>query len=185
MSGPRAPQGLRHEPEVTPLKLEEPLTGDEWAIVQHPNVGILYKVDKWEQIAVRKLDMDNAEAADRRIVLVLLRSKATGADVWFGSTHLSTLWPWWRRHQARKVVGLLKTLPNNGIQRSVVMGDLNDYAQHDSTSVRQVFAEAGFYELRVRLSEAQMTGDRARTHHQFDLLTPRDSRQIDVVFTPR
>ena len=165
-------------------KLRE-LTGVEWAMVRHPNVGILYKVGRWEQLAVRKLDMDNSNETDRRIVLVLLRSKATGAEVWFGSTQLSTLWPWWRRYQARKVVALLRTLPNNGIQRSVVMGDLNDYAQHDSTSVRQVFAEAGFYELRVRLSDAQMIGDRARTHHQFDRLTRRDSRQIDAILTPR
>ena len=96
-----------------------------------------------------------------------------------------TVGKWWRRYQARKVVALLRTLPNNGMQRSVVMGDLNDYAQHDSTSVRQVFAGAGFYELRVRLSDAQMTGDRARTHHQFGRLTPRDSRQIDAILTPR
>ena len=165
-------------------KLRE-LTGVEWAIVRHPNVGILYKVGKWEQLAVRKLDMDNSDQPDRRIVAVLLRNRATGAKVWFGSTQLSTVSPWWRRYQAHKVVALLKTLPNNGMRRTVVMGDLNDYAQHDSTSVRQVFAGAGFYELRVRLSDAQMIGDSLRTHHLFDRLTPRDSRQIDAILTPR
>jgi endonuclease/exonuclease/phosphatase family metal-dependent hydrolase len=165
-------------------KLRE-LTGAEWAIVRHPNVGVLYKVGRWEQVAVRKLDMDNSDQSDRRFVAVLLRNRATGAKVWFGSTHLSTVSPWWRRYQAREIVALLKTLPNNGIRRTVMTGDLNDYAHHDSTGVRQVFAGAGFYELRVRLSDAQMVGDSLRTHHQFDRLTPRDSRQIDAILTAR
>jgi hypothetical protein len=30
MSGPRAPQRLRHEPQCTPLKFEEPLTVPEF-----------------------------------------------------------------------------------------------------------------------------------------------------------
>src|SRR5215217_6848375 len=55
-------------------KLRERI-GVQWAIVRHSNLEILYKVGKWEQVAVRRPDMDNADGVDRRIVLVQLRRR--------------------------------------------------------------------------------------------------------------
>jgi len=60
--------------EYLVIKLRE-RTGVQWAIVRHSNLEILYKVGKWEQVAVRRLDMDNADGVDRRIVLVQLRRR--------------------------------------------------------------------------------------------------------------
>jgi endonuclease/exonuclease/phosphatase family metal-dependent hydrolase len=177
------------------------LTGDPWKIVRPSNVAIMYKSDRWTRLTDRRVLMDNGEEMDRRLLVVLLRSIKTGSAFWFGSSHFGVgfeLAPFWRRHQAKKCVEQLTNTPRKATETAipanlfgdirpitVMMGDFNDYAQHDQTGVRQIFAEAGFYELRVRLSDADMAGDTWRTNHSFGKQTLRDSRQIDAIFTPR
>jgi endonuclease/exonuclease/phosphatase family metal-dependent hydrolase len=182
-------------------KLKE-LTGDDWRAFRPFNVGILYKANKWELVAQRSANYD-AEPGEvaRHLALGLFRSKATGAYVWVGSTHLSVNFPLsylWRRRQAAGIIASLKNIkraPNEESvpdalygdirQHAVIMGDFNDYAGRASAGVRKVFDEGGFLEQRDRLSDAEFDGDSLRTNHGFGKATLRDARQIDAIFTPR
>jgi endonuclease/exonuclease/phosphatase family metal-dependent hydrolase len=176
------------------------LTGDPWKLVRPTNVCFMYKSDRWRLLAERRLIMDNGAEADRRFLAILLQSVKTGQAFWFTNCHLGVGIPLasWRRHQARKMIEQLKLTPRKDSEshipaelfgdirnRAVVMGDFNDWAQHASTGVRQVFAEAGMFEQRVHLSDADFAGDTWRTNHGFRKATLRDSRQIDAVFTAR
>jgi hypothetical protein len=175
-------------------------TGDPWEIVRPSNVAIAYKSDRWKLLADRRLIMDNGAEKDRRLLMLLLQSVKTGSAFWFGSSHFGVGLPLaaWRRYQAKKCVEQIRNTPRKAgeehipvelfgdIRRiSVMMGDFNDYPQHDQSGVRQVFAGAGLYELRVRLSDAAFSGDHWRTNHPFGKPTRGDSRQIDIIFTPR
>lgn len=176
------------------------LTGGPWRIVRPSNVAVMFKTDRWRLLAERRLIMDNGAETDRRLLMVLLQSVETGSAFWFGSSHFGVGLPLavWRRYQARKCVEQMTNTPRKATEQglpaglfgdirpiAVMMGDFNDYAQHDQTGVRKVFAGGGFYELRVRLSDADMAGDTWRTNHGFGKMTLRDSRQIDAIFTQR
>jgi endonuclease/exonuclease/phosphatase family metal-dependent hydrolase len=174
-------------------------TGSPWRMVRPSNVCIMYRASTWEFLADRRLIMDNGDEADRRFLALLLRHKGSRRAFWFGNCHLGVglNLAVWRRHQARKIVEQLRNTPRKATenlpeslfgditQRSVVMGDFNDWAQHDAAGVRQVFAGVDMFELRVRLSDEAMAGDRWRTNHDFGKATLADARQIDAIFTPR
>jgi len=173
-------------------------TGDPWKMIRPSNVAVMYKSDRWKLLTERRLVTSEG---NRRLLLLLLRSVKTGEAFWFGSCHLSVgfpLAPLWRRHQASQIVEQLKmtvrkdseaaiesTLFGDIRERTVMMGDFNDWASHTSAGVRQVFSEADMFEQRVRLSDEEFDGDTWRTNHSFRQTSLRDSRQIDAVFTSR
>jgi len=178
------------------------LTGVPWSSVSAPtNVGLMYKADRWRLLATRSWLMDNGADKDRRLVLTLLGSIRTGRCAWFGSTHfgVGSELASWRRYQAEQVVmhlknvlrapadveGIADTYFGDVRKHAVIMGDFNDWAPESEPGVRRVFAVNGMYDLRARLTDAQMSGDSYSTKHTFGKATPHDGRQIDMILTAK
>jgi len=193
-------QECEPEQDAYLLKKLPELTGVPWQAVSAPtNVGLMFKADRWRLLGWRFWLMDNGAENDRRLVLAALQSVKTGEIFWFGSTHFGVNFigeAGWRRYQAEQAVMHLKNvlpspadklrLPVGDVrQRSVIMGDFNDSPPVTEPGVRRVFGQAGFYELRDRLTDAEMHGDSFATHHAFGKPTPRNGSQIDIVFTPK
>jgi len=117
------------------------------------NRSVWWRPSKWEHVKHRSITL---QPDDRQVPAVLLRSRATGRELWFYSVHLShtVAKDDERDDQARQLVPFLASL---GPEPKIGGGDIND----TGFSVRDILRKAGHVSaLALGKSDEPTHGDR-------------------------
>jgi endonuclease/exonuclease/phosphatase (EEP) superfamily protein YafD len=115
----------------------------------------------------------------RRLVLVKLKMKATGAYWWPASTHFTAGGdPVWRVKQMTAVVAFIRA--NGDLANTILGGDINSSLMDDE-GPRTVGRAAGLFDLRSKLAAPRIRNVDYSTFNDW-LPTGHDGRWIDDCF---
>lgn len=121
------------------------LNSGRWDVYPRPSVrghtsdAVAWRTDKWNLVRAERIAIPYFGGRPNPMPYVLLRSKATGQQVWVGSFHnpASTRGPaqQWRNQAVRKQADLANRLGATGIP-VIFTGDMNDHARYYCDTVR-------------------------------------------------
>jgi hypothetical protein len=159
--------------------------GANWKYVRNGNVIVLFDSNQHTLISSKTAMLPTAPGPDgtidpRRLVLVRLQMKATGAHWWAASTHFTAGGdPAWRVKQMTAAVGFIKA--NGDLTNTILGGDVNS-SLVDDPGPRTVARAAGLFPLRDKLAMAQIRNGSYDTFNDW-LPTLHNGRWIDDVFS--
>jgi endonuclease/exonuclease/phosphatase family metal-dependent hydrolase len=154
-------------------------------------VGVFYDSAKWELTFSRQYELDNGPESARRFVLVRLKSRSTGGELWVGVTHLGVHFDGEakvRIAQANKIREICKA---EGVVDGLVMGDLNDSKMPPADGVRKALegpagvTECVFYGLWHCLKPEEFKNYDFDTHHGYKAIRKTGKRLDDILTTER
>jgi endonuclease/exonuclease/phosphatase family metal-dependent hydrolase len=160
--------------------------GANWRHVRNGNVIVLFDSNQHTLISSKTAMLPTAPVPDgtidpRRLVLVQLQMKATGAHWWVASTHFTAGGdPAWRVKQMTAVVAYIRA--NGDLANTVLGGDFNSSLMDDE-GPRTVGRAAGLYDLRSKLAMAQIRNGTFSTFTDFVQPTLQNNRWIDDYFS--
>jgi hypothetical protein len=156
--------------------------GANWKFVRNGYVIIFYDTNHHNLISSKTAMLPTAPGPDgttdpRRLVLVRLQMKATGAHWWAASTHFTAGGdPAWRIKQMTAVVGYIKA--NGDLTNTILGGDVNS-SLVDPVSPRSIARDAGLFPLRDKLAAPRIRNVTGTTFTNWVEPSPQDGRWID------
>jgi hypothetical protein len=160
--------------------------GSNWRYIRNGNVIVFYDINQHNLISSKTAMLptpplpDGSPGDPRRLVLVRLQMKATGAHWWAASTHFTAGGdPVWRVKQMQAVVAFIKA--NGDLANTILGGDINSSLM-DDPGPRTVGRTAGLYDLRSKLALAQIRNGTSSTFNDWEPAL-QSGRWIDDVFT--
>jgi endonuclease/exonuclease/phosphatase family metal-dependent hydrolase len=158
--------------------------GSPWKFIRNGNVIIFYDTNHHNLISSKTAMLPTAAGPDgttdpRRLVLIRLQMKATGAHWWAASTHFTAGGdPAWRVKQMTAVLDFIKA--NGDLANTILGGDVNSSLMDDE-GPRTVARAAGLFDLRSKLAAPRIRNVTATTFPGWVEPSPHDNRWIDDI----